>query len=85
MSALGTTHHLDRQITSYRGEGKLTVDALETFGAFGSMQVPDSRFLRQDICRNTMNHRLAAKRARETAAIEVTLRHSPRWDIYHHR
>ena len=79
-----STDDLHGRITSYVGEGEFTEDALETFGGFGVIKVPRFQVLLQYICRNGLEHHVAATRATVADAIDDALSTYLEWEVYHH-
>lgn len=79
-----STDDLHGRITSYVGEGEFTEDALETFGGFGVIKVPRFQELLQYICRNGLEHHVAATRATVADAINDALSTYLEWEVYHH-
>ncbi len=80
-----STDDLHGRITSYVGTGQFTDDALETFGGYGVIRVPNFQGLLHHICRNGMEHHVAATRAVVDNAIVEALRTYLCWEVYHHQ
>jgi L-fucose isomerase-like protein len=80
-----STDDLNGRMTTYVGEGRFTDDPLETFGGYGVIQVPAFQKLLQYICRNGLEHHVAATRDTVADAIEDALGNYLGWEIYHHR
>lgn len=79
-----STDDLRGRITSYVGEGEFTDDALETFGGYGVIKVPNFQKLLQHICRNGLEHHVAATRASVAESIADALQTYLGWEVYHH-
>jgi len=79
-----STDDLRGVITSYVGEGEFTDDALDTFGGYGVIKVPAFQRLLQYICRNGLEHHVAATRAQVADAIHDALTTYLNWEVYHH-
>ncbi|MCL4812219.1 MAG: L-fucose/L-arabinose isomerase family protein [Vicinamibacteraceae bacterium] len=71
-------------ISGYVGEGRFTEDAVETFGGYGVVEVPEFQHLLQFICREGFEHHVAATRAEVASAIDEALTTYKGWDIYRH-
>jgi L-fucose isomerase-like protein len=79
-----STDELRGRMTSYVGEGEFTGDAVESFGGYGVIEVPRFQALLQYICREGLEHHVAATRAKVASAIEDALTTYLGWDTYHH-
>jgi len=79
-----STDDLRGRITSYVGEGEFTDEPLETFGGYGVIRVPNFQGLLQYICRNGLEHHVAATRASVAHAIAEALQNYLGWEVYHH-
>ncbi len=80
-----STDELRGRVTSYVGEGEFTEDTLDTFGGFGVIRVPDFQKLLHYICRQGLEHHVAATRANVADAIEDALGTYLGWEVYHHQ
>ncbi|HEY4611865.1 MAG TPA: L-fucose/L-arabinose isomerase family protein [Bacteroidota bacterium] len=80
-----STDELRGCITSYVGEGEFTDDKLDTFGGYGVIKVPDFQSLLQYICREGLEHHVAATRAQVADALEDALGTYLNWEVYHHQ
>ena len=80
-----STDDLEGVITSYVGEGRFTEDALETFGGYGVIEVPDFQRLLRMICARGFEHHVAATRATVADAIADAFDTYLGWDVYHHQ
>jgi len=79
-----STDDLDGIIRGYVGEGRFTDDALDTFGGYGVIEVPQFQKLLHLICRNGFEHHVAATRAEVAEAVEDALDTYLDWDVYRH-
>jgi len=79
-----STDDLRGMITSYVGEGDFTDDPLDTFGGYGVIKIPAFQRLLQYICRNGLEHHVAATRAQVADAIHDALTTYLNWEVYHH-
>jgi len=80
-----STDDLRGRITSYVGEGEFTDDVLDTFGGYGVIKIPHFQQLLQYICRNGLEHHVAATRARVAGSIVDALQTYLGWEVYHHQ
>ena len=58
------------EINFYTGEGEITQDVIESFGAVGVLWVPDLQDLLQKICLSGFEHHFAATRGNVSNIIE---------------
>ena len=79
-----STDDLRGLITTYVGEGEFTDDKLESFGGYGVIKVPDFQRLLQYICRNGLEHHVAATRANVADALHDAMATYLGWEVYHH-
>lgn len=79
-----STDDLAGRITSYVGEGEFTKDTVESFGGYGVIKVPRFQELLKHICRNGLEHHVAATRAQVADAIDDAFNTYLKWDVYHH-
>lgn len=79
-----STDDLRGRVTAYVGEGEFTSDPVESFGGYGVIRVPEFQRLLRYICREGLEHHVAATRTRVAAAIADALETYLGWDIYHH-
>ena len=68
----------------YAGEGEFTKDALETFGGFGVVEVPDLQLLLRHICEEGFEHHVAVSLSEVAAVVEEALGVYLGWDVYRH-
>jgi L-fucose isomerase-like protein len=80
-----STDDIDGLISAYVGQGEFTADALETFGGYGVIEIPEFQRLLEFICRRGFEHHVAATRASVADAIHDALDTYLDWDIYHHQ
>ena len=79
-----STDDLEGAVRGYVGEGRFTNDALETFGGYGVIEVPDFQRLLRKICREGFEHHVAATRAEVAEAVEDALGTYLGWEMYRH-
>jgi L-fucose isomerase-like protein len=79
-----STDDLEGVVTGYVGEGRFTDDALETFGGYGVIEVPNFQRLLWYICQRGLEHHVAATRATVAEAVEDALETYMGWDVYRH-
>jgi L-fucose isomerase-like protein len=79
-----STDDLEGIIRGYVGEGRFTDDALETFGGYGVIEVPEFQRLLRLICREGFEHHVAATRAEVAEAVDDALGTYLGWDMYKH-
>jgi len=80
-----STDDLAGRITSYVGEGEFTKDKVESFGGYGVIKIPRFQELLKYICRNGLEHHVAATRAHVADAIKDALHTYLQWDVYQHQ
>jgi len=80
-----STDDLRGRITTYVGEGEFTNDKVESFGGYGVIKVPRFQDLLSHICRNGLEHHVAATRAQVADAIDDAFSTYLEWDVYHHQ
>jgi L-fucose isomerase-like protein len=68
-----TTNDLEGELMFYTGEGEFTEDTLETFGAYGVMEVVGLQELLQEICYAGFEHHFTATRGSVAYIIEEAL------------
>ncbi len=79
-----TTDDQAGQIRSYLGQGRFTDDALETFGGFGVIEIPNLQGLLRHICENGYEHHVAANRSEVAAAVGDAFSNYLGWSVYQH-
>jgi L-fucose isomerase-like protein len=73
------------EITAYVGEGRFTSDPLDTFGAYGVVEVPRLQELLAYICENGFEHHVAVNQTRVSAILNEALSKYLGWSVYYHR
>jgi L-fucose isomerase-like protein len=73
------------RIRAYVGEGELTEDALQTFGGYGVIRIPNFQKLLAYICQNGFEHHVAVNPTRVAGAVKEALSRYLGWDVYHHQ
>jgi L-fucose isomerase-like protein len=71
-------------IKAYAGEGEFTKDALETFGGFGVVEIPELQDLLRYICEEGFEHHVAVTLAEVAPIIEEAFGNYLGWDVYRH-
>jgi len=79
-----STDDLDGTISGYVGEGRFTDDALDTFGGYGVIEVPEFQRLLRTICLRGFEHHVAATRAEVAEAVEDALGTYLGWGVFRH-
>jgi L-fucose isomerase-like protein len=72
-------------IRAYVGEGVVTDDALETFGGYGVVHIPEFQKLLYHICENGFEHHVAINLSQCAGAVNEALSKYKGWDVYYHR
>ncbi|UCH63587.1 MAG: L-fucose/L-arabinose isomerase family protein [Fidelibacterota bacterium] len=79
-----STDDLAGKISVYVGEGKMTDDALDTFGGYGVAHVPNLQKLLQYICENGFEHHVAINLSQTALAVDEALSKYLDWAVHHH-
>ncbi len=79
-----STDDLRGTLQAYVGEGEITQDVANTFGAWGVARVSNLQRLLQFICKNGFEHHVAINLSKIAWAVEEALRNYLHWDVYHH-
>jgi L-fucose isomerase-like protein len=79
-----STDDVEGGMVGYVGEGELTSDPLDTFGAFGVIEIPDFQDLLQFICENGFEHHVAISGSRTADALDEAFNKYLDWDVYYH-
>ena len=66
------------------GEGRLTADALNTFGGAGVVEIPKMQKLLHYICENGFEHHVAANLSAVAPAVHEAAVRYLGWDMYWH-
>jgi len=79
-----TTADADGAIRAYVGEGELTNDPLDTFGARAVAHVPKLQELMRYVCKHGFEHHVAVTQSRTAAVLAEAFGNYLGWDVYHH-
>jgi L-fucose isomerase-like protein len=79
-----STDDLNGLINTYVGEGSLTDDPLDTFGARAVVQVPGLQDLLKFICKNGFEHHAAMNASLAADVLEEAFETYMGWEVYHH-
>jgi L-fucose isomerase-like protein len=71
-------------LSAYVGEGELTDDALDTFGGYGVIYVPNLQGLLQYICEEGFEHHVAINLSQTASALREALGKYLGWNVHHH-
>jgi L-fucose isomerase-like protein len=71
-------------ISTYVGEGDFTNDKINTFGGYGTIQVPGLQKLLRFCCLNGFEHHTAISRSHVAAPIAEAFTRYMGWECYHH-
>lgn len=80
-----STDDFTGHVAAYLGEGEVTNDALETFGGFGVVKIPNLQGLLRFICENGYEHHVAINLSQTAAAVNEALSKYLGWNVYLHR
>ena len=69
---------------TYVGEGQLTDDPLDTFGARAVVQIPRLQELMRFICNNGFEHHVAINLSQTASAVNEALGKYMGWEVYYH-
>ncbi|MEM2960838.1 MAG: L-fucose/L-arabinose isomerase family protein [Candidatus Bathyarchaeia archaeon] len=73
------------RLKAYIGEGEITDDQLETFGAYGVIRVPNLQGLLKYICRNGFEHHVAINRSYVAKILHEALNNYMGIEVYWHK
>jgi L-fucose isomerase-like protein len=68
----------------YLGEGKMTMDPLQTFGGYGVADIPDLQGLLRYICENGFEHHVAISLSEVADAVGEAMGKYLGWEVYRH-
>ncbi|WP_421825997.1 L-fucose/L-arabinose isomerase family protein [Larkinella sp.] len=71
-------------IKAYIGEGRLTDDALNTFGNRAVAQIPNLQGLMQYVCRNGFEHHVVMNASKTAGILKEAFENYLGWDVYEH-
>ncbi|MEM2914417.1 MAG: fucose isomerase, partial [Candidatus Bathyarchaeia archaeon] len=80
-----TTDDVNGKVKAYIGEGELTLDPADTFGAYGIIKVPDLQTLMRYICKNGFEHHVAINKSRVAKVIYEALNNYLGIEVYWHK
>ncbi|MCS7119632.1 MAG: L-fucose/L-arabinose isomerase family protein [Nitrososphaerota archaeon] len=80
-----TTDDVNGKLKAYIGEGEITSDPAETFGAFGVVKVKNLQALLSYVCRNGFEHHVAINRSHTARAIYEALSNYLGIEVYWHQ
>jgi len=72
------------EIKAYVGEGQFSEDTLNTFGAYGVIEVPRLQDLLKHICRNGFEHHVVMNLSQTAPAVREALETYLGWNVYLH-
>lgn len=73
------------RLKAYIGEGEVTSDQLDTFGAYGVIKVPSLQSLIRHVCKNGFEHHVAINRSRATKILYEALSNYMGIEVYWHK
>ncbi|HBF33138.1 TPA: fucose isomerase [Candidatus Sumerlaeota bacterium] len=79
-----STDDITGQICAYLGEGCFTDDAINTFGGYGVIYIPELQKLLKHICTYGFEHHVACSLSQTADAVNEALTNYMNWDVYHH-
>lgn len=79
-----TTDDFSGKIKAYVGEGKLTDDALNTFGNRAVAQIGDMQGLMKYICKNGFEHHVVMNASKTAGILKEAFENYLGWDTYEH-
>lgn len=72
-------------IRVYLGEGEITDQALDTFGGYGVIKIPNFQDLLHYICANGYEHHVALNQSLVAEALREAFDQYLGWEVYHHQ
>jgi L-fucose isomerase-like protein len=79
-----STDDLQGKIRAYVGQGRLTDDTLETFGARAVVEVPKLQKLMRHICRNGFEHHTVMNQSQTADILAEAFETYMGWETYYH-
>jgi L-fucose isomerase-like protein len=73
------------RIRVYLGEGEITDDAVQTFGGYGVIEIPEFQDLLHYICEEGFEHHVAASRSQVADVLYEAFTKYLDWDVYYHQ
>ena len=80
-----TTDDIHGKLKAYIGEGEVTSDPIDTFGAYGVVRVPNLQKLMHYICKNGFEHHVAINRSRTARILYEALSNYMGIEVYWHK
>jgi L-fucose isomerase-like protein len=80
-----TSDDTNGRLKAYIGEGEVTSDQLDTFGAYGVVEVPNLQELVKYVCKNGFEHHVAVNRSRVTKILYEALSNYMGIEVYWHK
>ena len=73
------------KIKAYFGECKITKDAVDSFGGYGVVKIPNMQGLLHHICRNGFEHHVALNPSSVADILNEAFTTYLGWDVYYHK
>ncbi len=80
-----STDDASGQIKAYVGEGRFADESLQTFGAYGVIEIPRLQVLLEHICRNGFEHHVVMSLSETAVAVQEALETYLGWKVHFHR
>jgi len=80
-----STDDASGRIRAYVGEGRFTDDPMQTFGAYGVIEIPRLQALLEHMCRNGFEHHVVMSHSQTATALQEALETYLGWNVYLHR
>ena len=80
-----STFDQEGRMAAYVGEGRFTDDPLETFGAYGVVEIPNLQGLLRYICENGFEHHVAMNQSAVAHSVYEAFDKYLYWDVYWHQ
>ncbi len=72
------------EIRAYLGQGEITNEAMQTFGGYGVVRIPDLQTLLAYICENGFEHHVAINPSQVADAVDEAFTKYLGWTVYNH-
>jgi L-fucose isomerase-like protein len=79
-----STDDLRGKVKAYVAEGRFTDDPLDTFGAYGVVEIPGLQALLQYVCRNGFEHHAAMSGSHVGDILDEAMTTYLGWEVYRH-
>jgi len=79
-----STDDFSGRIKAYLGQGKMLNSNFDTFGGYGTIQIPKFQELLQYICNNGFEHHVAINPSLISDVIEEAMVKYLKWQVYIH-